>query len=69
MRAARKPAEDTQLVESGDIQEASQDEADVGKVWVMMADTVPETSCPAGSETACSDENRVEAFPHTLECG
>ena len=36
MRAACKQAEETQLVESGDIPETSQDEADVGEVWVMM---------------------------------
>ena len=60
--AACKSAGGTQLVESGNIPEASQDEAEVGEVWVMMADTAPETSCSAGSETACRDENRFGAF-------
>ena len=61
-------AGETQRVQSGNIPEPSQDEADVRDVWVMMANTVPETSCSAGSETVCSDENRVGAFAQTLEC-
>ena len=33
----------------------------------MMADTVPETSCSAGSETACIDWKRVGTFATTSE--
>ena len=66
LRAVCKSAHQTQQVESGDIPEASQDEADVGEVWVVMARTVPETSCSAGSETACSDGDRVRTFAQTL---
>ena len=66
-RGACKSAGQTQRVEGGDIPEASQDETDVGEVWAMMAETEPETSCSAGSETSCSDGNRVRTFATTLE--
>ena len=60
-------AGENQQAESGDIQETSQDEADVGEVQVMMAETVPEMSCSAGSETVCSDQNRFGTLAQTFE--
>ena len=36
--------------------------------WVTMANTVCETSCFAGSETVCSDENGSGTLASTLEC-
>ena len=35
---------------------------------VLMADSVPGTSCSALSETACSVENRIGTFAPTCKC-
>ena len=67
LRAARKSAGEPLELSVVTFPETSQDEADVGEVQAVMAETVPDTSCSAGSETACRDEIQVRTFAQNFE--